>query len=86
MAKWKKVRLPGNEKPVDAFQRDGFTICLNINKGAEVSTGIEDRHGHHWWYEVTEANGKGEERFVGEAPTLKGAKRIATRESADAVA
>jgi len=79
MANWKKVRLPGNDKPVDAYQRDNLTICLNINKGQEVDSGVEDRHGNHWWYEVTETNGKGEERFVGEAPTLPGAKRVATR-------
>ena len=79
MANWKKIKIPGNEKPVEAYRRDGFTICLNINKGFN-GPGVVDRHGNHWWFEVTEKkNGNGEESYVGEAPTLKGAKRIATR-------
>lgn len=71
--RWRKVRLPGVDGDVDAWQRDGYTLCLNINKGHEVRTGKRDRNGHHWWFEVT--NDKDEP--VGEAPDLKGAKQVA---------
>ena len=74
--KWKKVRIDGNEKPIDAYQRDGYMICLANNHGLQ-GPGQEDKHGHHWWFEVTYENGQGKEHLVGEAPTLAKAKKLA---------
>lgn len=76
--RWKRISLPGNhEKPVEGWQLGKYTVCLNLNKGRDVKTGVEDKHGHFWWYEITETiNGHGQERAVGEAPTEDEAKKI----------
>ena len=81
MARWKQVRLPSNdtEKPIEALQKGAFIICLNLNKGGS-GPGVVDRHGHRWWYEVTEQiYGHGKERYVGEAPTEEKAKQLAKK-------
>lgn len=78
MAKWTREKLLGNDgKKVDIYAKDDYRVCLNINRGNEVNTGVEDRHGHWWWYEVSLLNGS--EQYVGQAPTLKGAKKLATQ-------
>jgi len=78
--KWTREKLLGNDgKKVDVHMKDDYRVCLNINRGLEATAGVEDRHGHHWWYEVSLMNGNGTEKYVGQAPTLKGAKKLATQ-------
>jgi hypothetical protein len=75
---WKRVWLSSNgEEPIQGWQLGKYTICLNLNKGSDVKTGHKDRHGHRWWFEITEAvNGHGLEKTVGEAPTVEDAKAL----------
>jgi len=78
MPKWKKVKLEGVEgKPVPGYRRGDYLVYLNINHGLQ-GPGELDKQGHHWWFEVS-CDIKGQEVTVGEAPTLDGAKAIATR-------
>ncbi len=81
--KWQTVRTRTNEgKPFDIFVRGDYTVCLNVNKGrpGHCPVGKVDGNGHEWWYEVTvKVNGHGDEAYVGEMPTCRGAKALATQ-------
>jgi len=75
--RWNRDNRMGNDgKPLTVHHKEDYEICLNVNKGTEVSVGHKDRHGHYWWFEVVHVS-VGSEQFVGEAPTLAGAKRVA---------
>lgn len=81
--RWRKTRIPGNNtKALPAYRKGDYTICLNLNHGL-VGPGQEDSAGHHWWFEVT-CDVKGVETAIGEAPTLDGAKALATRHERNA--
>jgi len=77
--RWRRENREGNDgKSLTIHCKEDYEISLNVNKGSEVSTGAIDRNGHHWWFEVVHVS-VGIEAFVGEAPTLAGAKKLATQ-------
>ena len=71
--RWHKTRIEG----VECWERDGYIICLNINKGISESTGVRDRLGHFWWFELVRRTPQGEQ-YIGEGPTLEVVKQLKT--------
>jgi hypothetical protein len=71
--RWRKRRDVANDgKALIVWFKDGYEICMNVNKGLDVKQGHLDAKGHRWWYEVTFGN-----VVVGEHPGLSGAKKLA---------
>jgi hypothetical protein len=70
--RWKRKQIKDNDgKNLTIHHYGDYEICLNINRGLQAP-GTRDKHGNHWQFEVVY-----NEKYVGEAPTLAGAKKLA---------